>query len=229
MPANCSAQEVEAYLGNTLEEGYWVALLCEGEYAKSTDHEPNSHLRPRTRQQSTSTPSAEIAINQDDWASIAKIQENDETVLLEVVGFNRGGLLVEWKSLRGFVPASQLLLEPPSDSEHQRKLALANRVGQMLDLRVIELNVEKNRLIFSERAAQVESGKRSQTLQKLAVNSVVEGYVTNLCHFGAFIDLGGVEGLIHISELSWGRVTHPTDMLTSGEKIKVYILDINEA
>jgi len=138
-------------------------------------------------------------------------------------------LLVEWESLRGFIPASQLLPTSDSDNHPNNKIPLESRIGSTLDLRVIELNVEKNRLIFSERAAQVESGQRSQVLHKLMPDTVVDGHITNLCDFGAFVDLGGVEGLIHISELSWGRVRHPNDMLTTGEEVKVYILDVNEA
>jgi small subunit ribosomal protein S1 len=232
MPINRSRQDVEDYVNNALEEGYWKALLHQGEYAKSIDGESNSSSDIDKSNSSTnalSMPSPKTDINQDDWEAVAKIQDNDETILLEIVGFNRGGLLVKWKSLQGFVPTSQLLLTSTDDSYHERKVVLENYVGKSLNLRVIELSVENNRLIFSERAAQVESGIRSQTLHKLTVNTVVEGHVTNLCNFGAFIDLGGIEGLIHISELGWGRVAHPADMLQIDQKVKVYILEINEA
>ena len=233
MPINRSAQDGEQYLNNGLEEGYWRALLREGEYAKSVESQADYPLNIAVNNPSqTSNPHSRPLLDNhsklDDWDAITKIQERDETLLLEVVGFNRGGLLVDWESLRGFVPISQLLPPSTTNSEDDRKTPLENRVGKTLNLRIIELNVEKNRLIFSERAAQVESGKRSQIIHKLTLGTIVEGHVTNLCDFGAFIDLGGVEGLIHISELSWGRVAHPTDMLTTGEKIKVTILDINE-
>lgn len=231
MPDNHSIQDVENYINNALEEGYWKALLHQGEYAKSIDADnassdiDKSNLSTNT----LSTPSPKTDGNQDDWEAVAKIQDNDETVLLEIIGFNRGGLLVAWKSLQGFVPVSQLHLTSTDDSYHERKVVMENYVGKSLNLRVIELNAENNRLVFSERAAQVESGQRSQILHKLTVNTVVEGHVTNLCDFGAFIELGGIEGLIHISELSWGRVAHPADMLQIDQKIKVYILEINEA
>jgi len=108
-----------------------------------------------------------------------------------------------------------------------RRTALADRIGQSLSLRVIELNPEQNRLILSERAARVEAGERAQILTRLNAGDRITGCVTNLCDFGAFVDLGGLEGLIHISELSWGRVGHPTDMLRRGQEIEVYVLSVD--
>ena len=116
---------------------------------------------------------------------------------------------------------------PVTEESEQRRVALVERVGDWLDLRVIELDPEKNRLILSERAAQVEAGTREEILQSLSPGDVIHGTVTNLCDFGAFVDLGGVEGLIHISELSWGRVGHPEDMLKRDEQVQVYVLDVD--
>jgi small subunit ribosomal protein S1 len=92
---------------------------------------------------------------------------------------------------------------------------------------VIELNAEQNRLILSERAARVQPGERADILRRLKPGDVASGTVTNLCEFGAFVDLGGLEGLIHISELSWGRVGHPADLLQRGQTIEVYVLEID--
>ena len=153
--------------------------------------------------------------------------EDDGVLDLKVVGYNRGGLLVEWRSLRGFVPASQLLQFPATRSEAERRDALIDRVGDSISLRVIELDREKNRLILSERAAQVEAGTRDQILARLSPGDIIIGKVTNLCKFGAFIDLGGVEGLVHISELSWGRVGHPADMLERNDHVEVYVLEVD--
>lgn len=224
-----STKEVESRR-DQIEESYWEALLTEGEYARSTYVAPDFMSTTESYSNAVGfdiTP-PETDIDVSDWDKIENIYHSDESVTLEIVGFNRGGLLVEWRSLRGFVPASQLVQSPTSDNYQERQSSLANRIGEVLHLRVIELNVEKNRLIFSERAAQVEAGKRNQILHRLQSSMIVEGKVTNLCDFGAFIDLGGIEGLIHISELSWGRVAHPADMLTSGETIKVYVLEVNE-
>jgi small subunit ribosomal protein S1 len=97
----------------------------------------------------------------------------------------------------------------------------------MLSLRIIELDAATNRLILSERAAQVRPGQRASILSTLSAGMTIEGVVTNLCDFGAFVDLGGVEGLIHISELSWGRVAHPRDILSSGRQVRVFIMSVD--
>lgn len=208
----------------TLEEGYWAALLNEGEFSKaiSPDHSVESSTKEEHYHEETNFPSA-----QADWDAIATVNEHDEVIELKVVGYNRGGLLVEWRSLRGFVPASQLVNFPATANNIARRSALMERVGQSLQLRVIELSPEKNRLILSERAAQAEQGGRWDILTRLKTGDVISGTITNLCDFGAFVDLGGLEGLIHISELSWGRVGHPANMLERGETIEAYVLDVD--
>jgi small subunit ribosomal protein S1 len=145
-----------------------------------------------------------------------------------VTGYNRGGLLVTWNSLRGFVPASQLVDFPVDVDELTRQKSLAERVGKRLSLRIIELDRTQNRLILSERAAQVESGQRADVLDNLHSGQVCEGTVTNLCDFGAFVDLGGIEGLIHISEISWGRIGHPRDVLSGGQGVEVYVISVDK-
>jgi len=167
--------------------------------------------------------------NQDfaEWDTVQQIYDNDQTIELAVIGYNRGGLLVEWGNLRGFVPASQLVDFPAVVEVSSRRAELIARIGQRLVLRVIELDRQQNRLILSERAAQVRPGTRASVLDSLRKGDTCEGRVTNLCDFGAFVDLGGLEGLIHISELSWGRVGHPRDMLSRGDTIKVFVMEVN--
>lgn len=212
-----------------LDESYWDSLLTEGEYAQSTEDvdSPPQHIEPLAEFLQNDTRNGNFDETSEDWSTIARIMDNDSVLDLKVVGYNRGGLLVEWKSLRGFVPASQLVQFPTVENQSARHDALTGRVGDTLSLRVIELDQEKNRLIFSERAAQVEAGTREQILRDLNSGDVVIGKVTNLCSFGAFVDLGGVEGLIHISELSWGRVAHPADMLNRNERVEVYVLEVD--
>ncbi|NDJ60306.1 MAG: S1 RNA-binding domain-containing protein [Chloroflexi bacterium] len=212
-----------------LDEGYWVALLNEGEFAEPA---PTDLFDEPTEADYGSgvdavADNAAPIVQRSDWDDIAHIMESDTAIALTIIGYNRGGLLVEWRSLRGFVPASQLIDFPAVASTIHRRNHLANRVGQQLDLRVIELNEDQNRLIFSERAAQAEPGERADLLTRLRPSDVVSGQVTNICDFGAFVDLGGVEGLIHISELSWGRVGHPADILQRGEWVTVHVLDVN--
>lgn len=204
-----------------IDEGYWAALLREGEIA-DTSGEPdeyggyeNGAVMQRPYDHASDVDS--------DWDEIAQIMNDDGVIELVVVGHNRGGLLVEWRSLRGFVPASQLV----DFNASARRNGLSVRLGQTLKLRVIELNREQNRLIFSERAAKAQPGERADLLTRLQPGDVISGSITNLCDFGAFVDLGGLEGLIHISELSWGRVGHPADLLKRGQLVEVYVLEVN--
>lgn len=210
------------------DEQYWTALLREGEYAETTVPENNQDSSNAADMQHLPHSSdTENDDSQGDWQEMQRIMDSDEVVELLVTGFNRGGLLVEWRSLRGFVPASQLLDFPAVPNQFARRNALVSRVGQALQLRVIELNPEQNRLILSERAATAQPGERADILVRLHPGDTVCGFITNLCDFGAFVDLGGLEGLIHISELSWGRVGHPADMLQRGQEVKAYVLDVN--
>jgi small subunit ribosomal protein S1 len=127
----------------------------------------------------------------------------------------------------GFVPASQLCDGLRYGDEQTRLKDLATRVGSSLTLKVIEVDADKNRLILSERAARHVAEPDLGVLDGLNPGDICHGEVTNLCTFGAFVDLGGVEGLIHISELSWGRVAHPADILSSGQQVQVYVLNVD--
>lgn len=218
-----------------MDEGYWSALLNEGEFAaaSSPEHENSRHTLPDDNT-AFDNPSVETGglgdqqVTADaDWQEITQIAAHDQTLELKIIGYNRGGLLVEWRTLRGFVPASQLINFPATANNTLRRNALIDRVGQRLALRVIELDPEKNRLILSERAAQAAPGERADILSKLASGDIVSGQITNLCDFGAFVDLGGLEGLIHISELSWGRVGHPSHMLERGQTVEAYVLEVD--
>ena len=144
-----------------------------------------------------------------------------------MIGYNRGGLLVGLNSLRGFVPASHLVNFPTEISEDERKEMLACRIGHRLQLKVIEFDPSKGRVVFSQRAAQAGPGTRNEILRRLKPGDVVSGTVTNLCDFGAFVDLGGIEGLIHVSEVSWRRVAHPRDVLGCNEQVQVAVLSID--
>ena len=212
-----------------LDEGYWSALLREGEFTGSSPEEPeiiedDSPLDAVDEMQPQ--PSVQTAAVIEDWHDIEETMNNDAVIELHVIGYNRGGILVEWRSLHGFVPASQLTDFPATANSTVRRNSLQEMIGKTLKLRVIELNREQNRLILSERAAQVQAGERAGILQRLQPGDSVDGIITNLCDFGAFVDLGGLEGLIHISELSWGRVGHPADILERGQNVHVHVLEI---
>jgi small subunit ribosomal protein S1 len=214
-----------------LDEGYWAALLREGEFTETVSFEQIDNGKPADHHSpELSAPPAALSesVEHTDWNEVRRMMQDDEVIELLVSGYNRGGLLVEWHTLRGFVPASQLLDFPATSNDYTRRKILMERVGQTLKLRVIELSEEQNRFILSERAARAERGERADILARLSPGDTVSGYITNLCEFGAFVDLGGLEGLIHISELSWGRVGHPADILERGQEVNAYVLDVNQ-
>ena len=136
--------------------------------------------------------------------------------------------MVEAQSLRGFVPVSHLVSFHPEISDRERSMQLAELIGQQLCLKVIEYDPERGRLVFSERAAQAGPGRRTELLDSLTIGDKINGSVTNITRFGVFVDLGGVEGLIHVSELSWGRVRHPSDVLGCGDVVDVQVLSIDQ-
>jgi small subunit ribosomal protein S1 len=160
----------------------------------------------------------------EDWLWAGELYEFDDTVDLAITGYNRGGLLVEAKSLRGFVPLSHLI---SIEADKGGIETLSGLVGGTLRLKVIEIDPDRGRLVFSERAAQAGPGERVKLLASLQSDDKVRGVVTNITRFGVFVDLGGLEGLIHVSELSWGRVRHPEDVLACGETVEVKVLSID--
>lgn len=199
-----------------IDEGWWAAVLQEEETHFSAKRS-NGHK-------------GSVAAGGDpvaDWQAARRLYEVDEPVELDVVGYNRGGLLVSFRSLQGFVPASHLVNFVTQSSEDERMAALSRRVGTRLNLKVIEYDPAKGRVVFSERAAQSGPGSRQQVLGNLKPGSVVTGVVTNVCDFGAFVDLGGIEGLIHVSEVSWSRVGHPRDVLSCNQSVQVSVLSVD--
>lgn len=162
-----------------------------------------------------------------DWEKAQSLYEQDAVVHLDVIGHNRGGVLVAGENLKGFVPFSHLLKLQDEENVDQRETALALYEGETLALKVIECVPEDGRIVFSERAAQAGAGRRRQLFKTLNPGKRVYGDVTNVTDFGVFVDLGGVEGLVHISELSWGRVGHPSEIVQMGSQIEVQILDVS--
>lgn len=216
------------------DESYWAALLREGEFAHISAPEPSftpGGAETHDQRQPAPSPSPALAAAceplHSDWEILRTIRDRDETLHLHVLASNRGGLVVEWRSLRGFVPASQLADSAVALDPASRQRLLNARIDQSLPLRVIELDEASNRLILSERAAHTQPGERANTLAQLRPGQTVRGIVTNLCDFGAFVELGGFEGLIHISEISWGRVSHPANLLQRGQVVDAYVMDVN--
>ncbi len=152
---------------------------------------------------------------------------NDEILEVTVTSYNRGGLLVEGQEFSGFIPFSHLSAIRPQMSEEERERQLKSYLGHTLKVKLIECNPEEERLIFSERAAEAAPGQRLQIFQNLRAGQRVRGRVTNITDFGVFVDLGGIEGLIHISELSWGRVLHPSHHVTYGQELELLVMEVS--
>jgi small subunit ribosomal protein S1 len=168
------------------------------------------------------------AAQENDWEIARTAIKSKETVNLTVIEANKGGVIVRMGKLRGFVPGSQLSpvwrsYQKNEDPEH-RWDAL---IGKDLALTVIEVTPERNRLIFSERHTTDRKQSKRIILEALEVGTVEEGTVSNVVPFGAFVNVNGVDGLLHVSELSWRRVDNPRDFLRVGQKVKVFILDID--
>lgn len=198
------------------DEGWWASVMADEE---SLGQSPIA---------ATPLKSAAPIPGKVDWAYVKSLFERDEVLELPVQGFNRGGLLVQGAGIQGFVPISHLVDISSSASEEEKKDLLAAYVGRELLLKVIECESSQERIVLSERAAQAGGGRRKLLFQLLKPGEVVTGTVTNVTEFGVFVDLGGVEGLIHVSELSWGRVQHPSDVLTIGQSIQTMVLSISE-
>jgi predicted RNA-binding protein with RPS1 domain len=165
----------------------------------------------------------------DCWERLQVCQDQHQTLKAEVTGYNKGGLLVSLYDLQGFVPASQLVHFPRHLDTSAREAYLAQQKGSNLGLKIIELDKERNRLVLSERACILDHGQGKDFLNTLQSGDVIDGLVSNLCEFGAFVDLGGIDGLIHVSEISWQRINHPQDVLEIGQKVRVYVLSVDSA
>lgn len=169
------------------------------------------------------------AVVERDWEKAQKLFNAGEILEREVISTNKGGLIVAFGSVRGFVPGSQL------DSAHvghaDKSGQWNHMIGKKLSLKIIEVDRRRNRLILSERAAQEElrQQQKQEMLFDLAEGQVIKGgRITSLADFGAFVDLGGAEGLIHLSELAWTQVSHPRDVLKVGDQVDVYVLNIDQ-
>jgi small subunit ribosomal protein S1 len=165
------------------------------------------------------------------WRKLQQQFEAGEVFEVDVVGYNKGGLMVEVEGVRGFIPASQVnALSGIGDSEENRQSQMSRLVNSKLLVKIVEVNRDRNRLILSERQAVREQREASKgrLMNELEVGQVRDGVVTTLAKFGAFIDLGGVDGLVHVSELSWARIDDPKQILSVGQPVKVYILGIDQ-
>lgn len=172
------------------------------------------------------------AQQEQDWRQAEELLKSQDIFEGVITGYNRGGVIVRVGRVRGFVPASQLsdrwqVQQEEGQDPEQR---WAKLTGQKMQLKVVELDRRRNRLILSERAAMRDWRKtqKDRLLSELKPGDTLSGVVTSIASFGAFVDLGGADGLIHLSELAWHRVEHPSEVLRVGQEVKVFVLNIDE-
>lgn len=209
-------------------------------------------IRPESGE-SAAILSIDRAVGERGWKTLEKLLEAGETVDGKILGFNRGGSIVEVEGVQGFVPMSQLVSVPrdvfttnrqesaeeaPSEGDAETQAEESQEstgptfddfVGEELKLKVLEVNRPRNRAIFSERQAVRErrEAEKAKLIEELQVGEVRTGRVTGVSNFGAFVDLGGADGLVHISEMSWDNIRSPSDLVKVGDEVKVYVLKVD--
>src|ERR1700690_31875 len=170
------------------------------------------------------------AQEQISWENVEKMLEDDRVYDSKIVGFNKGGLIVMVGGLRGFLPSSQINAirrsQSSGDTPEQRWQKM---VGEPITVRIIEVDRERRRLILSERSVSSESRQsiKERVIDELEVGKVYSGRVTSLSDFGAFVNVNGADGLVHLSELSWDRVQHPREILEVGQEVKVKVISVD--
>ena len=197
--------------------------------------------------------SIDRAIGEQGWRVLEKAMEAGDSITGVILGFNRGGAIVEAEGVQGFVPMSQLVSvsraqireaqepRPGADAGQEAQTEDGEEagepeppppspdIGRELEIKVLEVNRGRNRAIFSERQAvqQKREEQKARLIQELTEGEVRRGRVTGISSFGAFVDLGGADGLIHISELSWNQVGSPEEVVQVGDEVDVFVLKVD--
>ncbi len=169
------------------------------------------------------------ALEWEDWERAREAMEKEEVLFLPVEEVNRGGIVVRFGRLRGFVPASQILRAHKEAWGGRSPQEWTSAIGDTLPLRIIEVDPGRRRLILSERAAGREARDllKTRLIEKLNVGDVITGRVTKLTPFGAFVNLGGADGLVPIAEISWDHIGHPSDVLAEGQEVQVKVIGLD--
>ncbi|HMZ08485.1 MAG TPA: S1 RNA-binding domain-containing protein [Anaerolineales bacterium] len=170
------------------------------------------------------------AFEQIAWENVEKMIAEETVIDTKIVGFNKGGLIALVGNLRGFIPSSQISAarraQSTGDKPEQRYQKM---VGQPISVRIVEVDRERRRLILSERAANTEtrSELKERVIGELEEGQTYTGRVTSLADFGAFVNINGADGLVHLSEISWDHVAHPKEALEVGQEVKVKVINID--
>ena len=187
----------------------------------------SSSCRRRTQDGHT-VLSIDKARQEKSWRNLQEQYDKNDVIQAQVTNYNKGGLLVNLDGVRGFVPASQVT-EIRGGDDASKQADMARLVGTHLQLKVIEINRHRNRLILSERMAVQErrDAMKERLIENLKEGETRTGRVSSIADFGAFVDIGGADGLVHLSEISWSRVKHPSEVLKVGDEVNVYVLSVN--
>jgi small subunit ribosomal protein S1 len=220
-----------------IDEGRFVAIISNKELAEegivAPDYQPGdkvtaSVLLPEN-DEGFMILSLRDALENQGWKALEERKATDEIFGVKVVEANRGGLIVEADGLRGFLPVSQLAPEnyPRVGKDKEEILSrLAKFEGEMIQVKVLDLDKASNKLIFSERIAR--KNEFDELVSDMKVGDIVEGTVSGIVDFGIFVSLGRLEGLVHISEISWDKVDHPGNFAAVGDKLKVQVIGIED-
>ena len=154
------------------------------------------------------------------WQKLSDSKAANENIMAKIVSTVKGGLIAEVEGLRGFIPSSQLRTGSPSDTQ----------IGQEIEVKILEADPKRNKLILSQRQVYTQQREMvaDEVISRLAVDQIVEGEIVRIADFGAFVDIDGIDGLLPISEISWERIKHPSDVVTLGQKIEVKVIKIDE-
>ncbi len=154
------------------------------------------------------------------WQKLADIKADNSNYMAKIVSTVKGGLIAEIEGLRGFIPSSQLRTGSPNDAQ----------IGAEIEVKILEADPKRNKLILSQRQVYTQQREMvaDEIISKLSVDQVVDGEVVRIADFGAFVDINGIDGLLPISEISWERIKHPSDIISLGQKLEVKIIKIDE-
>jgi small subunit ribosomal protein S1 len=166
----------------------------------------------------------------EDWLKARSLMEEDAIIEVAPCACNRGGIIVPFGRLRGFVPASHLSDLPRGIDEEGRLAFLEGSIGRKMPFKVIEVDPKRRRLVLSERKAirQWRQQQKARIIETLQIGDVRKGVVTSLREFGAFVDIGGADGLIHISEIDWCRIEDPGEVLSIGQEIETMVIGLDK-
>ncbi|MGC9347147.1 MAG: S1 RNA-binding domain-containing protein [Anaerolineae bacterium] len=195
-------------------EPYWQALLEEG---------PISLGRGAEVWEWIEAPAIPVEV----WDEARELYHRHTVLELPVSEYNRGGLIAFWHGIECFIPASHLIAYPFPADPTAREACFAEYVGKTLRLCVIEVEPARNRILLSERQVDECELEEPEWPDWLCSGSVCDGVVTSVRPFGAFVDIGPMEGMVHISEISWGRVRHPEEFVSPGQEVRVKILNVD--